>query len=95
MSKKHELELVSRLGFGLEEHMGVHVICEEDETTEADLCHRVLWGEAMSLLAQRDKLLAALKELLHASGVDQLAAAQMSAHAAIHAVEVSEVKGGV
>ena len=62
MSKKHELELVSRLGFGLEEHMGVHVICEEDETTEADLQHRVLWGEAMRLLAQRDKLLAALKE---------------------------------
>jgi hypothetical protein len=34
--------------------------------------------------AKRDKLLVALKELLHASGIDQLAAAQASAQAAIH-----------
>lgn len=36
------------------------------------------------LIAAAPELLAALRKLLFASGLDQVAAAQMSAHAAIH-----------
>ncbi|MBQ0917492.1 hypothetical protein KBW71_03485 [Hydrogenophaga aromaticivorans] len=55
---------MSHLGFEVQDAGGVTVINEEGDMREADLCHRVLWDEMVSLKVQRDDLFVALKAML-------------------------------
>lgn len=54
---------MEHLGFEVQDAGGVPVINEEGDMREADLCHRVLWDEMVSLKAQRDDLLEALEKI--------------------------------
>lgn len=56
---------MSHLGFEVQDAGGVPVINEEGDMREADLCHRVLRDEMVSLKAQRDALLRSLDRLTH------------------------------
>lgn len=78
---------MSHLGFEVQDAGGVTVINEEGDMREADLCHRVLWDEMVSLKAQRDDLLVALKAMLEE---DDGGRAAVQAREAIEAAD----KGG-
>ena len=56
--------LADNLGFSIEERAGCPVINEDGDMREADLCHRVLWDEMVSLTAELDSLRAVNAELL-------------------------------
>lgn len=55
---------MSHLGFEVQDAGGVPVINEEGDMREADLCHRVLWDEMVSLKARRDELLSSAKAVI-------------------------------
>ncbi len=58
--------LADKLGFSIEERGGCPVIVEDGEAKPADLEHRVLWDEVVSLTAEADSLRAVNAELLEA-----------------------------
>lgn len=67
MPTKHtKTNWMEHLGFEVQEAGGVPVINEEGDMREADLCHRVLWDEMVSLKAEHDRLSAINAELLEA-----------------------------
>lgn len=81
---------MEHLGFEVQDAGGVTVINEEgDMRGEADLCHRVLWDEMVSLKAQRDDLLVALKAMLEE---DDGGRAAVQAREAIDKVEKPAIK---
>lgn len=78
---------------------GVPVINEEGDMREADLCHRVLWDEMVSLKEQRDDLLAALKAMLEEDDGGRAAAQAREAidkaeQPAIKHVPADDTEGG-
>ena len=58
--------LADKIGFSIAERGGSPVIVEDGETKPADLEHRVLWDEVVSLTAECDSLRAVNAELLEA-----------------------------
>ena len=66
MSEHTPFNWMEHLGFEVQEAGGVPVINEEGDMREADLCHRVLWDEMVSIHAERDSLRAVNAELLEA-----------------------------
>lgn len=80
---------MSHLGFEVQDAGGVPVINEEGDMREADLFHQVLWDKVVSLKAQRDDLLAALKAMLEE---DDGGRAAVQAREAIDKVEQPAIK---
>jgi len=83
---------MEHLGFEVQDAGGVPVINEEGDMREADLCHRVLWDEMVSLKAQRDVLIAELNKIIVKRGGAEMV--REGIQQAIQAYIAASEKGG-